>query len=125
MKYLLDVNVLLAALWENHPHHQIASTWLAGKSIVVCPLSELGCLRISSNPKAINVPMDKCREVFEIFLAETKAGRIPDDLPALASHPKKSDGVTDSYLASLAEKHGLKLATFDNEINHPAVTVLA
>lgn len=124
MKYLLDVNILLAALWENHPQNQIASAWLAGKSIVVCPLAELGCIRISSNPKAINVPMDKCREVFEIFLAETKAERIADDLPALESFPQKSEEVTDSYLAELAAKHGLKFATLDTGIKHPAAVLV-
>lgn len=124
MKYLLDVNVLVASLWENHPQYPTASKWLLGKSIVVCPLSELGCLRISSHPKAINVPMEKCREAFSDFLAEHKAERISDDLPALKSYPKKSEEVTDSYLADLAVKHGLKLATLDTGIKHPAAVLV-
>jgi len=52
------------------------------------------------------------------------AGRISDDLPALDSHPQKSDQVTDFYLASLAEKHGMKLATLDEHIKHPAVVLV-
>ena len=28
MTFLLDVNVLMALLWENHEHHQIARRWL-------------------------------------------------------------------------------------------------
>ena len=125
MKYLLDINVLLAAIWENHPQNQTASDWLAGKSIVVCPLAELGCLRISSHPKAINVPMEKCRKIWGIFLKETQAERIWDDLPALESQPAKSGQVTDSYLATLAQKHGLQFATFDKGIKHPAAVVLS
>jgi predicted nucleic acid-binding protein len=35
MKYLLDVNVLLAAVWTQHPQHPIAFAWLAGKETVV------------------------------------------------------------------------------------------
>jgi len=36
----------------------------------------------------------------------------------------KSDQVTDFYLASLAEKHGMKLATLDEHIKHPAVVLV-
>jgi predicted nucleic acid-binding protein len=53
--------------------------------------------------------------------AERKAERIFDDLPALDSRPKTSEQVTDFYLANLAAKHGLKLATFDEGLTHPAV----
>ena len=27
MTFLLDVNLLMALLWENHEHHQTARTW--------------------------------------------------------------------------------------------------
>jgi predicted nucleic acid-binding protein len=47
MKYLLDVNVLLAAIWANHSRHAETFAWLDGKTIVLCPLGELGFLRIS------------------------------------------------------------------------------
>ena len=46
MKYLLDVNVLLAAIWTNHSRHSETFSWLKEKSLVVSPLSELGFLRI-------------------------------------------------------------------------------
>lgn len=121
MKYLLDVNVLLAAIWANHPHHAAADAWLAGKSVVACPMSELGFLRISTNPTAIGAPMKDARKALERFLAETKAIRINDDLPALASHPTTSKQVTDQYLADLADRHGFKLATLDRAIRHRAV----
>jgi toxin-antitoxin system PIN domain toxin len=124
MKYLLDINVLLAAIWANHPHYAITDAWLIGKSVVVCPISELGFLRISSNKKAIAAPMKDARKALERFLAETKAIRIADDLPALASHPVASDQVTDQYLAALAAQHGCKLATLDHEIKHPAVELI-
>ena len=121
MKRLLDVNVLLAAIWDNHPLHDRAFAWLPGKNIVLCPLTELGFLRISSNPKAINAPMEKARDLLMRFAEERHAGRIPDDLPGLKSAAKKSAHVTDLYLAELAAKHGLILATFDNAIIHSAV----
>jgi toxin-antitoxin system PIN domain toxin len=124
MTHLLDVNVLLAAIWENHPHHHRAFRWLAGKRISVCPLSELGFLRVSTNPKAIHAPMKKARALLQTFLTERDARWIPDDLPALDSHPRKTEHVTDFYLAALADKHGMKLATLDEKIDHPAVVLV-
>ncbi len=124
MKYLLDVNVLLASLWQNHPHHERVFDWLEEKKLVVCPLVELGCLRISSQPKVFNAPMAKARSLLHAFLTERKVQRVADDLPALESHPQKSDEVTDSYLASLAEKHGLMFATLDAGIKHGSVALI-
>jgi len=125
VKYLLDVNVLLAAIWTGHPRDAEASPWLANKSVTLCPLSELGFLRISTNKKAIGVPMDKARELLGRFAAERKAERISDDLAPLDSHPKTSDEVTDHYLADLATQHGLKLATLDEKIKHASVEVIS
>ncbi len=125
MTHLLDVNVLLAAIWQEHPHHERAFAWLHGKKITVCPIAELGFIRISTNAKSsFGAPMDKARDLLEKFLSERKAGRIPDDLPALESRPAKSDEVTDFYLAALAQKHGCKLATLDARIKHSAVTLI-
>ncbi len=124
MKYLLDVNVLLAAAWANHPQYPAADAWLNGKSVVVCPLSELGFLRISTNKKAIAVPMEDARKALEKFLTDTKATRVGDDLPALESHAQNSEQVTDQYLAALAHRHGFKLATLDGGIKHPAVELI-
>lgn len=121
MKYLLDVNLLLAGMWENHSRHAEVFGWLEGKSIFLCPLAELGFLRISANEKAINAPMDKARELLERFSTERNAERISDDLAPLDSHPKTSEEVTDLYLADLANKHGAKLATLDERIDHGAV----
>jgi len=125
MKYLLDVNVLLAAAWANHPQYAAADAWLKGKSVVVCPLAELGFLRISTHKKAIAAPMEAARKALEKFLSETNATRIADDLPALESHAENSEQVTDQYLAALADQHGCKLATLDGGIKHAAVELIA
>ena len=124
MTFLLDVNVLLCGIWSKHPMHQRAFEGIAGKSLAVCPLAELGFIRISTAPAAsINAGMASARAALEKFLQERQVQRISDDLPALESHPKTSKQVTDSYLAALAEKHGFKLATMDGRIKHPAVTL--
>jgi toxin-antitoxin system PIN domain toxin len=123
MKYLLDVNVLLALNWNTHPHHTRATAWITGKQVSVCPIAELGFLRISTNKKAFNLPMDDARQLLQEFLKTQKASQIVDDLPALDAKPKTSDQVTDAYLSALAQKHGLKLATFDEGI--PSAEVIA
>jgi uncharacterized protein len=124
MKYLLDVNVLLAAVWADHPQYAAADAWLNGKSVVVCPISELGFLRISANKKAIAASIEDARKALKEFLRETKAARIADDLPALESHAEASEQVTDQYLAALADRHGYRLATLDGGIKHAAVELI-
>ncbi len=123
-KYLLDVNVLLAAIWANHPQHARAFTWLSGKSVLLYSLCELGFLRISTNKKAINAPMKEARGLLDQFATDRKADRIADDLAAMDSHPRKSEEVTDMYLADLAVKHGARFGTFDQGITHPAADVI-
>jgi predicted nucleic acid-binding protein len=119
MKYLLDVNMLIQGIWQEHPDHVPAFTWLKEKNLCICPLVELGYIRISTG--VLGAPMPETRRLLQAFLIERKISRIDDDLPALESSPQKSAEVTDHYLACLAQKHGLKLATFDKRILHPAV----
>jgi toxin-antitoxin system PIN domain toxin len=121
---LLDVNVLLAAIWANHPQHEKAFAWIADKIIVLCPLAELGFLRISTHPKVINAPLAKARNLLDQFAKDRNAEWVSDDLRALESHTAKSDSVTDHYPADLAAKHNARLATFDVNIAHPAVVLI-
>jgi predicted nucleic acid-binding protein len=125
VKHLLDVNVLLAAIWVQHPNHSVAFGWLPNKSLVLCPISELGFLRISTNKKAISAPMEKARELLAKFVVERKVERIFDDLNPLDSHPKTSEEVTDYYLADLAAKYNLKLATLDRNLKHKAADLIS
>jgi predicted nucleic acid-binding protein len=124
MRHLLDVNCLLAAIWENHSQHAKVFAWLAGKNLLLCPLAQLGFLRISANKKAINAPMHKARELLAHFAQERHVEWVPDDLEPLHSFPKTSEGVTDHYLADLAAKHEARLATLDQKIDHKAVEVI-
>jgi toxin-antitoxin system PIN domain toxin len=123
-RHLLDVNLLLAAIWANHPLHAKAFAWLSGKSVLLCPLAELGFLRISTNRKVINAPRDKARRLLDQFAKDRNADRIADDLAALDSHPAGSENLTDHYLADLAAKHGARLATLDTNVVHPAVEAI-
>jgi len=125
MKHLLDVNLLIAGVVQTHSQHARSRAWLSGKQIVLCPIVELGFLRICTNNKSsIGLSMDQARDALKRFGLERKAERISDDLPALDSHARTSDQVTDHYLANLAAKHGLKLATLDSNLNHPSVELI-
>lgn len=50
---LLDTNVLLALAWPNHQHHGTAQRWFkreAPRGWATCALTQLGFVRLSSNP---------------------------------------------------------------------------
>ena len=126
MKHLLDTNVLLAALISTHPHHAKAFAWLAGKDIVLCPTTELGFLRIGCHKKAYALPLPGLRQSLSHFSNQRKADWIADDLPALDSKAAtNAEEITDHYLADLAAKHGLTLATFDRRIKHASVELIS
>jgi predicted nucleic acid-binding protein len=126
MKYLLDVNVLIAGIVQAHSKHAEVRAWVSGKQIVLCPIVELGFLRISANIRSgIGLTMDQARNGLERFAAERTVERIPDDLPALESHARTHDEVTDHYLANLAAKHGFMLATLDTQIKHPSTEAVS
>ena len=82
-------------------------------------------MRISTHKKAFNFTMADARTGLDQFLSERNAVRIPDDLPALDSKPATSEQVTDHYLADLAAKHGIKLATLDTGVKHAAVELIS
>jgi toxin-antitoxin system PIN domain toxin len=125
MTYLLDVNVLIAAILDSHSQHKAADKWLAGKSLATCPICETGFLRIVTNPKIYGVAMPIAREALRDFISRYKPRFIADDLSALKSSARSSEQVTDFYLAHLAESHQIKLASFDGNISHGAVEVIA
>ena len=92
--------------------------------LATCPLSKLGFLRISTHPKAYNLSMAIARQALEAFVEAHKVEFVPADLPAIESGVHKSEAVTDSYLAEIAARRGMKLATLDTGIAHAAVEVI-
>ncbi len=124
MKYLLDVNALLAAIIQHHPQHETANRWMKGKALALCPISELGFIRVSTQPKAYNLAMAIAKAALNDFVAKHGAEFLPADLSASGIHAKTSDRVTDTYLAELAARHKMKLATFDRGVSHGAVEVI-
>jgi predicted nucleic acid-binding protein len=124
MTYLLDVNTVLALLWATHSHHQRAQAWAKRKALALCPISELGFLRISSNPRGFGIPMNQARALLEEFCRKAQPTFVADSISARAISTDSFKTITDDYLAALAHKHGMLLATFDGGIRHQAVELI-
>ena len=121
---LLDVNVLMALLWENHEQHDRARRWLRTvPEFATCPVSQLGFARISSHPMlGFGMWPETAFGVLRRFLADPRHRFIPDDLSCedrvlLTERIPGANHVTDHYLAALARQHGLALATFDEPLS--------
>lgn len=125
--HLLDVNLLIALAWPSHIHHEVAQRWFATHSRsgwATCPLTQLGLVRISSNPAIVAdavTPLEALALLKEIV---NLPGHQfwPDQLSlsdratcadfALGGHRQ----LTDAYLLALAMNRGGKLATLDRGV---------
>ena len=125
--YLLDVNVLIALAWPNHVHHQEAMEWFlrkAASGFRTCPLTQIGFVRISSNPAftASAVTPAEALALFQRITSLPGHGFWPDDLPVTAAFPPpvllgSHRQLTDGYLLALAVAHEGILATLDRGIS--------
>ena len=126
MIYLLDVNMLIAAIWQDHEDQPRVEEWLRGKQTATCPISELGFLRISSGDAfPFRADPEVCRNALSEFLRKRRCQFIPDDFSPQTIAAESSRQFTDLYLAELAQKHRMKLATLDTRISHRAVEVVS
>jgi predicted nucleic acid-binding protein len=91
--------------------------------LAVCPLTELGFLRIST--QAFGAGVDEARRVLRAWLEARQPRFVSCDIRALEGvKPPGGGQTTDYYLANLAKAHGLELATLDEHIAHPAAFVI-
>ncbi len=117
--YLLDVSTLVALLWQTHADHEKADRWTANKALALCPITELGFLRVVTSP-AYNATMKQARDALRDFISRQSPAFIPADVRALDGEiPPTSGKTTDWYLANLAQAHGMKWATLDQSAKHP------
>jgi toxin-antitoxin system PIN domain toxin len=112
---LLDANVLIALLVEDHVHHAAAESWFAGMSsnFATCPITQGSLLRLLIRE---GQPAAAARAVLSQTMASPRHEFWPDDVPytdvpvdGIIGHRQ----VTDAYLTQLARAHGARLATFD------------
>jgi toxin-antitoxin system PIN domain toxin len=134
VRALLDVNVLLALMDEEHRHHSRAHAWLetADAGWATCAITEIGMVRIVSQPAyphplttddAVELLTDACggrgHEYWPCDVSLRDAVRI--DRVNLISHKQ----VTDTYLLALAVAHGGRFVTFDKGVSLATVPGVA
>ena len=125
---VLDVNALLALLWENHVFHARMTRWFTSnenRGWATCPITEQGFVRIVCNAAYMN-PAPGIRSALNLLQKTAEASRNhefwADDLPLSAlsaSIRRRLQGpkqITDAYLLALALHHNAKLVTFDRRI---------
>lgn len=136
---LPDVNVLLAIAWPNHQFHLAAIEAMSSrKRWATCALTQLGFIRLSSNPTAIATAKSP-REAAGLLarLVADSLHTYLEGLPAPASEDWRDafagllghQQVTDAYLLRLAAVNNAVLVTFDRRLKslaggQPRVIVL-
>ena len=126
MKFLLDVNVLVAWGWQDHADHDTVCAWLARcrKSrttvFLTSAIPQLGFVRVSVQRTAGQVTPDQAGKVLAGMLQSLKGKHrfLPDDQtselwPAWCQGAAQT---TDAHLLALAQAHGAALATLDRGI---------
>ena len=123
MTRLLDVNLLMALLWENHEHHTQARSWFKSVSaFATCPVVQLGFARVSSHPLlGYGLTPELAFGVLRQFIADPRHEFIPDDLSCTDRVVRTelmtgANQITDRYLVALARQHGFSLATLDQPL---------
>lgn len=124
---LLDLNILTALLWPAHEHHDAAHRWFSARANApwaTCSLTQLGFVRIVSNPAFSRDALSSIEAVALLAenLAHTGHEFWPDSLQvpaAIKDIETRLQGyrqLTDAYLLALANRRKGVLATFDRAV---------
>jgi uncharacterized protein len=124
---LLDVNVLIALLDQNHIAHDPAWEWMESNiesGWATCPITQNGCLRVMSQPA---YPNHRTAAEIAARLRQATDQQFhqfwPDDSSILATTTVNWDlligprQLTDVYLLSLAVQNNGSFITFDTRIS--------
>ena len=113
MSWLLDVNLILASRWTTHRDHDAATSWVDSMSeFYTCAITELGFLRVSLSI-AYEANWGETQEALSRLRARPGHRFLSDEVDGTASPETDSKDTTDAHLVTLAQRHGLKLATLD------------
>jgi hypothetical protein len=126
VRYLLDVNVLVAWGWSDHVDHARVVKWIAATrrepdtTWLTASIPQLGFVRVSVQRVAGQLSVQAASETLAGMLGSLGARHrfLPDDRPA-ADFPSWCRGAaqtTDAHLVRLANAHGARLATLDAAI---------
>ena len=118
MTVLLDANVLIALLVEDHVHHAAAEDWFGAlsESFATCPITQGSLMRLLIRE---GQSAAAARAILNGTAADPRHEFWADDIPytdvptqGIVGHRQ----VTDPYLAQLARARGSRLATFDQAL---------
>jgi uncharacterized protein len=131
VRALLDVNVLIALLDEEHVSHSAALDWYAENlelGWASCPITENGTARVMSsagypNPLPVAAILQRLGQAKHAGYHEFWADNVSLTDTAIFDHaallgPKQ---ITDRYLLALAVKNNGRFVTFDQGIRPTAV----
>lgn len=121
---LLDLNILTALLWPAHEHHEPAHRWFNARGNArwaTCPLTQLGFVRIVSNPAFSRDALSPVEAVALLAgnLAHpahefwTERLKLPVAVKGMEPGLHGYRQLTDAYLLALASRRKGVLATFD------------
>ena len=126
MKFLLDVNVLVAWGWADHADHGRVEKWLARERanptslFLTSPIPELGFVRISVQRAEGQISVADAAEALTgmVVALGGKHAFVSDDAASRRFPPwcTTASRTTDAHLAALAANQGAKLATLDERI---------
>lgn len=127
---LLDVNTLLALAWPNHQFHRPVTARFDTRPSpgwATCALTQLGFVRLSSNPAVVEVRQTPRQAVGVLAkLVADPRHRYFETLPALPDIERcfqpllGHQQVTDAYLLALAISNDAVLLTLDRRLAPPA-----
>ena len=123
MRYLLDVNALVALGIFHHGFHDRVNAWITsqeGAHWLTCSITELGFVRVSAQTPDYGFTVQQARALLLSLKANSRLALtlLPDgndisSLPAWVKTPKQT---TDGHLVQLANANGAVLATLDKGI---------
>jgi uncharacterized protein len=115
---LLDANVLIALVVDNHVHHGHAEAWFTASraAFATCPITQGSLMRLLIRE---GQTAESARTVLQEVTSSPRHEFWSDnasyhDIPVVGIIGHRQ--VTDAYLAHLARSYSARLATFDQAL---------
>jgi hypothetical protein len=128
MRYLLDVNALIALGFLEHEFHGRVARWIrrlaanGPPELATCSITELGFVRVLAQAPQYGFTVAQACDLLQRLKAAQRVSFtfIPDgqDVSYLPSWVKTAKQTTDGHLAQLAGANSAVLATLDRGIPH-------
>jgi predicted nucleic acid-binding protein len=120
MKYLLDVNVLIAFGITQHQFHQRVVDWIhsqRGSTFLTSSVTEIGFVRVVASVAMYNLNVSQAKTLL-LGMKANAAQPLTflsdgNDISALPAWVKSPGQTTDGHLVQLASANGAILATLD------------